>query len=370
MGHTHKFSIDLFQGLDTSRPKSDTAIGVILFVLAFVGCTVNLPCFLSLQTESYFHRIVWRYLVLGLLITPRFLYDVSANVAFVWDLLLASIFPVFFLALLNTCYIYLVCLAVHKTFVVHTLFLSSFGGVLNVVWKIVRGGGYTAVEYIGIALSVFGAYLFCCEDASLGSKVLRELVGKEILVGNLIALSAGVLNAIYSTYASAVTISQECPFSVFLILLSTFVVVISLFLAYLIGDHIEIFSTDSSYGILAFISDWHSFLYGFLGLGVMAGFAYHYFSLMAQSYIGSTLISVSYTLVPAAAQVTAYLFGAQSVLPGSFTAIGSISLFFGCSLVALNYSDHKQFSRLPLVMKSLFSGNRASFNEYQSLYLH
>ena len=137
--------------------------------------------------------------------------------------------------------------------------------------------------------------------------------------------------------------------------MSSFVVVISFFFAFLMGDHIELFSTDSSFGILAFISDWDSFLYGLLGLGVMAGFAYHYFTLMAQSYIGSTFISISYTLVPITGQIVAHIFGAQLVLPGSITVIASICLIFGSSLLAMNYSDHQYLSHLPFIMKTQFN---------------
>ena len=157
------------QSLNNVRPKSDTAIGLALFLLAFIGAAINIPCFLSLQTESYFHRIIWRYLILGLLITPRFLYDLSANITSMWNILACNLLPIFFLSLLNTCYIYLICIAVNHTFVVHTLFLSSLGSTYIVVWKIIKGDSYTSIEYVGVGLNVLGVYLCCCEETSIES---------------------------------------------------------------------------------------------------------------------------------------------------------------------------------------------------------
>ena len=162
--------MDLFNGMTRESTSGDTTIGILLLVFAFIGAVLNLPCFLLLQAESIYQRIIWRYLVLALLISPKFIYDLLANITAFWDIFLANIFPVFFLSLLNTAYVYIVYFAVNHTFVAHTLLLCSIGTAFSSTWKIIKREQYTTIEYIGIGINVFGAYLCCCEGAPLESK--------------------------------------------------------------------------------------------------------------------------------------------------------------------------------------------------------
>ena len=125
---------------------------------------MNIPCFLILQAESIYLRIIWKYLALALFISPRFIYDIIANITSLWDIFIANIFPIFLLSFLNTAYVYMVYYAVNYTFVSHALFLCMLGPAFSTAWKIIKREPYTSLEYIGMGLNIFGAYLFCCES--------------------------------------------------------------------------------------------------------------------------------------------------------------------------------------------------------------
>ncbi len=339
-----ELSIELFQGLTPAKSSTDTTIGMVMFLLAFIGAVVNLPSFLLLQAESIYQRIIWRYLVLALCIAPQFLYDIIINITSFWDIFVANIFPIFFLSLLNTAYVYMVYFAARHTFVAHTLLLCSLGSTFNAAWKIVKREPYTSLEYIGIGINVFGAYLCCCE----GSPLER----KEILIGNFMVILSSAVYAIYANLSKPIAVTKTCPISVYLMLMSGYVVAISFVLAFFFGERIDIFSTHDVYGLFAFVATWRSFIYGFVGLGVMAGFVYHYFTLKAQEYIGSMFISVCFNFAPFTSQVTSYVIGAQAVLPGTFTALGGAALFIGCTLLSMNYQDQQYLAHIPIIGKT------------------
>ncbi len=163
-------SIELFQELNVIKSTKDASAGVIMFVMAFAGALLNLPCFLLLNgVESIFRRIIWRYLGLILVLSPRFAFDVLANMDSIGKILFANVIPVFFLAAINTAYVYMVYFAVSHTFVAHTLLLSSIATTFLATWKIAQRAPYTTIEYIGIGVNVFGAYLCCCEGAPISS---------------------------------------------------------------------------------------------------------------------------------------------------------------------------------------------------------
>ena len=246
-----------YQRIVPSKGLGDTAIGIILFILAFIGALVNLPSFLLLPAESIYQRIIWRYAVLALLISPKFLYDVMVNITSLWSILLANIFPIFFLSLLNTAYVYMIYFAVRHTFVAHTLLLCSISTTFISTWKIIRSDKYTAVEYIGIGINVFGAYLCCCEGAPLDSIIIVSLfLGKDILMGNFMAIAASAVYAVYASLAKPIGVTDKCPISVYLMLMSGYVVGLSFILAFIFGERIDIFSTDDVYGLFAFIVTW------------------------------------------------------------------------------------------------------------------
>eukprot|EP00826_Nyctotherus_ovalis_P053564 TRINITY_DN6982_c0_g6_i1.p2 TRINITY_DN6982_c0_g6~~TRINITY_DN6982_c0_g6_i1.p2 ORF type:complete len:174 (-),score=33.12 TRINITY_DN6982_c0_g6_i1:689-1210(-) len=160
-------SIDLLHGLTPIKPNSDAAVGAILVLLAFLGAVVNIPSFLLLQAESIYQRIIWRYCVLALFITPRFIFDILMSITSIWNIFIANIIPIFFLSLLNTAYVYMVYFAARHTFVLHTVFLCSVGSTFATAWKIIKKEPYTSLEYIGLGLNVFGIYLCCCESSPL-----------------------------------------------------------------------------------------------------------------------------------------------------------------------------------------------------------
>jgi len=160
-------SIDLLHGLTPTKSNSDTTIGVVLVLLAFIGGVVNIPSFLALQTESIYQRIIWRYSILALFIAPKFILDILLSITSLWNIFIANIIPLFCLSLLNTAYVYMVYYAARHTFVLHTLFLCSIGPTFAAAWKIIKREPYTALEYIGLGLNVFGVYLCCCESSPL-----------------------------------------------------------------------------------------------------------------------------------------------------------------------------------------------------------
>lgn len=339
-----ELSIELFQNFTPSSSAADTGIGVGMFLLAFMGAVLNLPSFLLLDADSIYLRIIWRYAGVAIMTSPFFLYDILVNIANFWDIFIANIFPIFFLSLLNTAYVYMVYFAVNHTFVAHTLLLCSIAGTFNAVWKIAKREPYTSIEYIGIGINVFGAYLCCCE----GSPIDR----KSILIGNLVAILSSAVAAIYGNLAKPVTADKnKCPTSVFLMLMSGYIIAISYVLSFFFNERIDIFSMNEEYGLLAFMTTWKSFFYGFIGLGVMAGFVYHYFTIKSQEYIGTMFVSVCYNFTPFISQVTSYVIGAQPFLPGTFTALGGASLFVGCTLLFMNYNDQQYLAHVPLVAK-------------------
>lgn len=156
-------SMEIYQELDFSRMPTDASSGVVLFILAFIGSLLNLPSFLLLETQSISLRIMWRYFGLALIIAPWFLYDLLSASETVWRAIFDNVVEVFILSLLNTLYVYLVYLSVGYTYVVHTLLLCSLGTAFLAAWKIAKRASYTVIEYVGIGVVVFGAYLCCCE---------------------------------------------------------------------------------------------------------------------------------------------------------------------------------------------------------------
>lgn len=166
------------------------------------------------------------------------------------------------------------------------------------------------------------------------------------------AILSSAVHMVYASFSKSASILSTCPISVYLLLMSGYVVALSFLLAFLFGERIDIFSTDDRYGLFAFITSWRSFLYGFVGLGVMAGFAYHYFTLVAQQYVSGMFINVCYNFIPFTAQMTAFVLGAQTGLPGTFTFVGGISLFVGCTLLSMTYQDQQYLAHVPVVAKA------------------
>ena len=102
------------------------------------------------------------------------------------------------------------------------------------------------------------------------------------------------------------------------------------------------FSIDAETGLFGFFASWKQFKYGFLGLGIMSGYIYHYFTLRAQEYISPMFVNVCYNFTPFLSQLVAYLISAQIGFPGAFTAFGGAIPVIGCTLPSMNYpATHK-----------------------------
>ena len=163
----HDVSIQIMQGIRTTRTVSNAALGTLFFVLAFAGALLNLPSFLKLKEQSIFVKTAWRYVILLLLLLPKFAYDVCSDVAGITNLVITNIGSILALSALHTAYVYMVYFAVQHTFVAHTLLLCSIATTFLATWKIARKDQYTSLEYLGVGINVFGAYLCCCEGAPI-----------------------------------------------------------------------------------------------------------------------------------------------------------------------------------------------------------
>jgi len=154
--------------------------------------------------------------------------------------------------------------------------------------------------------------------------------------------------AIYNVHSKPIANDKACPPSVYLACLATFTIMISFFISWILGEKFDL-SFDENTGMLGFFGSWNAFKYGFLGLAVMAGYVYHYFTMRAHQHIGSMFINVCYNFTPFLSQVTAYMIGAQAGFPGGMTAFGGAILFVGCTLLAMNYQDQQEMAHIPTV---------------------
>ena len=154
------------------RKSEEATLGVALFLVSLVAAILNLPSFLQLEAESIFLRIAWRYMVLFLVFLPKLIFDAYTDVFNFVEGMASHYGPMFGLSVINTLYVYMFYFAAEHTFVAHTLLLCSIPTTFHAVWKIASKQPYTRLEYIGIGINVFGAYLCCCEDAPFKSKNL------------------------------------------------------------------------------------------------------------------------------------------------------------------------------------------------------
>ena len=70
------------------------------------------------------------------------------------------------------------------------------------------------------------------------------------------AILSSVVYAAYATLAKPIGITEKCPISVYLMLMSGYVVGLSFILAFIFGERIDIFSADDVYGLFAFMATW------------------------------------------------------------------------------------------------------------------
>ena len=154
----------------TGKNMGPAIIGLIFLLLSLAAAIVNLPSFLKLSEQSVYLKVMWRYLTLLAILSPTVVMDFMEDAPRLLSLIYANVFPVFFLSLLHSLYVYLIYFAAVKTFVAHTILLCSIPTTFSATWKIARRLPFTRLEYIGIGANVFGAYLCCCEAPIINSK--------------------------------------------------------------------------------------------------------------------------------------------------------------------------------------------------------
>ena len=166
--NAYEIAVDL-QTHPPMRSLGETVLGVTFLLFGLIGAVINLPAFVSLGTKPVFVRIGWRYLGLFCLILPKLAHDLYRCQINIRYYFLTEYSRILWLSFCHTLSSYLLYLAATRTYFVHALLLSSIGNTFAGAWKIASRQEYTKIEYIGIAINVFGAYLCCCEGQNLES---------------------------------------------------------------------------------------------------------------------------------------------------------------------------------------------------------
>ena len=157
--------MQLFQKIKPPKSVGTTFLGLLFFILAFGGALINLPSFIMVQASgpSIYLCIIWRYLCLFVCCLPFLAFDFCSDYKNIIETLKKDIWNLAVLSFFNAFYVYLIYFAVNHTFVAHTILLCSLASTFSCTWKIVKRDAYSTIEYIGIGVNVFGAYLCCCE---------------------------------------------------------------------------------------------------------------------------------------------------------------------------------------------------------------
>lgn len=317
-------------------------LGTFLFVLALFGAVINIPCFLTLPADSIFLRIIWRHFVLVVLLIPKLFYDSAAlgsNINQTFSS--TNMFNVFAISLINTIWLYLFYFAASHTFAAHTLLLQ-LPMLFLTFWKLIKKDVTTYLELIGVATCVFGAYWITNEGATLDRR--------DIIIGNLAAFSSSIFGAIYVAVSSKIQ-DKSMPVSIYLVLMGGWVIILSLVFSAFAGENLVIISTDPRFGLFGLFSSVENIIYGFLGMGLMAGFSLYYFSIKSSEFISPMFVNTTFNTAPFLSQVTCYVLGVQG-FPGSYTAYGGFWLFIGCTILSMTYQDHKDLiTKYPLYSK-------------------
>eukprot|EP00826_Nyctotherus_ovalis_P003858 TRINITY_DN10798_c0_g4_i1.p3 TRINITY_DN10798_c0_g4~~TRINITY_DN10798_c0_g4_i1.p3 ORF type:complete len:139 (-),score=24.84 TRINITY_DN10798_c0_g4_i1:728-1144(-) len=128
--------------------------------------------YLMLREQSIFLRVIWKYTTMTAVFAPLMIIDFATTDSFILSVIAENFPSLIVLTIIETLYTYLVYIAAMQTFVVHTLLLCSISTTFLATWKIARRLPFTRIEYIGIGINVFGAYLCCCEGAYISSTLL------------------------------------------------------------------------------------------------------------------------------------------------------------------------------------------------------
>lgn len=156
-----------------SRRTLPSLIGVVLLIVGLAGGIVNLSSFLMLKEQSIFLKVIWKYITMTAIFSPFMIIDFATTDNFIlW--IIAENFPsLIILSIIETLYTYMVYIAVMQTYILHVLLLCSISTTFLATWKIARRLPFTRLEYLGIGINVFGAYLCCCDSAEIPSTSLQ-----------------------------------------------------------------------------------------------------------------------------------------------------------------------------------------------------
>ena len=128
-----------------------------------LGAVIDIPCFLKLNEQSIYLKIIWRYIAIIVLLIPILTLDFLIDPYKLLKLILKDAFKVFILSMLHIAYIYLIYFSAENTLIIYTMLLCSMSTIFSTTWKIIRGIYFTRIEYIGLGISLIGAYFCCCE---------------------------------------------------------------------------------------------------------------------------------------------------------------------------------------------------------------
>ena len=163
-----EISIDLDRTIIELGTKQ-AAFGIIIFLIALLGTVLNPSFFLVLDANSIYLRIAWRYIVILLLLIPKLIFDGYRDLFYFVECISDFAGPTFGLAFLNTLYNFLMYYSITHTYMVHSLLLCGIPSTFAVAWKIASKQFYSKLEYIGLGINIFGAYLCCCEGAPINT---------------------------------------------------------------------------------------------------------------------------------------------------------------------------------------------------------
>jgi len=249
-------SYDIKQLSIEESSNSDTAIGIILFLIALVGAISNLPCFLMVSEYSFEIRIIWRFsfAILGAFIW--FLYDLYCNSNEICnEYFFTNTFKIALLSILNLIYIYTVYYAVINTFVAHTLLLCSIAPTFLSTWKLAKGLPYSKIDYIGIGINVFGAYLCCCEAPPIlpdiittnKSSIWYNFGKPSMLIGDFLAIASSGIYAFYISFSTSLFSSSNKPaISFYLLEMSLVIIGLCTGISFIKGENILLLSADGN----------------------------------------------------------------------------------------------------------------------------
>jgi len=92
-------------------------------------------------------------------------------------------------------------------------------------------------------------------------------------------------------------------------------------------------------------------VYGFVGLGIMAGLVLYIFPSYAKVHLSPMFVSVCFNFVPFLSQVITFLLDAQ-LFPGIWTTYGGACIFIGSILLSMGHKEQVEMSKVPLVGKT------------------